>query len=310
MKKVLVTGGAGFIGGHIVEEAVARGLEVVVLDNLKTGFLKNIQSFIDHKKIRFIKGSITDQTVYAECLKGVDTIFHLGALISVAESMEKEIEYGEVNTLGTIKLLKNARQFGVQNIVLSSSASVYGDNPIIPKKESMLPEPKSPYAVTKLDGEYYFKIYREEYGMNCTALRYFNVFGPRQDPKSQYAAAIPIFIDKALKNQDIIIFGDGEQTRDFIYVKDIVKANFLAAEKGGDVYNAAYGGRITINQLAEKIIQLTNSNSKIVHHPERPGDIKHSQADNNKIVNELGFAASADLESGLLETVEYFKSLS
>ncbi|MFC1504414.1 NAD-dependent epimerase/dehydratase family protein [Spirochaetota bacterium] len=307
MEKYVVTGGAGFIGSHIVEELAQKKHRVIAFDNLHTGFKRNIEPLIKEYNVEFVEGSIMDQALLLKTLKGAESAFHTAALISVPESMEKQAEYVGVNTIGTLNVLKACRECGVKNIVLSSSAAIYGDNPVIPKKEDMLPEPKSPYAVTKLDGEYYFRMYRNEYGLNATSLRYFNVFGPRQDPASQYAAAVPIFIERACRNENISIFGNGEQTRDFIFVKDVVQANIKAAEKGGDVYNAAYGGKITINDLAKNIIKLTGSRSKIIYKPERPGDIKHSMADNSKITRELGFSPTSSLDDGLLETVRFFK---
>ncbi len=309
MQNVLVTGGAGFIGSHIVEELIFQGINVTIFDNLSTGFIRNIQQFLDKKNVKFVKGDILDYDLLEEVLKDIDTVFHLAAKISVAESMTNEVEYVKVNTIGTLNVLKAGVKNNLKNIVLSSSAAIYGDNPIIPKVETMLPEPKSPYAITKLDGEYYFKMFREEYGINAVALRYFNVFGARQNPESQYAAAIPIFINKALKNEDIVIFGDGEQTRDFIYVKDIVKANIFAAKFGGDIFNVSTGKSITINQLAEKIIRLTGSKSKIVHTDPRPGDVKHSRGDNTKIINELSFDKFCDFDEALIITINYFKDL-
>lgn len=304
MEKILVTGGCGFIGSHIVE-ALHQTHEVIVLDNFKSGFLQNIAPF----DVNFMEGDIRNYSLLKELTWDVSTIFHLAALVSVPESMEKPVETVEINTLGTLNVLNAARTNGVKNIVLSSSAANYGDNPIVPKVETMPPEPQSPYAMTKLDGEYYFNMYRTEYGINAVALRYFNVFGPRQDPQSQYAAAIPVFIAKALKNQDITVFGDGEQTRDFIYVKDIVQGNLLAAEKGGDLFNVAYGRKITINALAQKIIEITGSKSKIKHAPVRSGDVKHSTADNSKIVKQLGFKQSYDFDIGLKNTINYFISV-
>jgi len=272
MSKILVTGGAGFIGSHIVEHFF-RTDEVVVLDNLRTGFKKNIENF----NCQFFEGSITDVGLVNEVTKGVDYIFHLAALVSVPESMENPQLTVEINTTATLNLLMAARDNRVKKVVLSSSAAIYGDNPVVPKIETMFPEPKSPYAVTKLDGEYYLKMFSDEYGLPTTCLRYFNVFGPRQDPKSQYAAAVPIFIEKAIKNEDITIFGDGEQTRDFIYVKDIVRANVKAATSDtSGVFNVACGGRITINDLAKQVIKLTDSKSKIKYAGERAGDVKHS----------------------------------
>ncbi len=225
--KVVVTGGAGFIGSHIVEEALHRGHEVVIVDDLSSGFRENIPF---SSKVTFFQGSIQDRALLKRAFFGAETVFHLAALISVPESMKEKRKYMEVNTLGMVDVLEAAVEAGVKNVVFSSSAAVYGDNPISPKVETLLPEPLSPYALNKLDGEYLLQMYSREYGLNAVALRYFNVFGPRQNPKSAYAAAVPIFFERALKNEPITIYGDGTQTRDFIYVKDIVQANFLAAE--------------------------------------------------------------------------------
>ncbi|MDC0535489.1 SDR family oxidoreductase [Francisellaceae bacterium] len=310
MKKVVVTGGCGFIGSHIVEEAVSRDYEVTIIDNLNTGYKKNIEPYLNNPKVKWVNASILDQAVLNNEFKGVNYVFHLAALISVPESMDKPHDYIDINVQGTLNVLEACKKNGVESITLSSSAAIYGDNPVIPKEENMAPEPKSPYAITKLDGEYYFDLYAREHGIRATALRYFNVFGPRQDPQSQYAAAMPIFISKAVNNQPITIYGDGNQTRDFVYVKDVVQANFLAAEKGQvGVYNTAWGQRITIKDLAEKIIELTNSKSEINHLPERAGDIKHSMASNQKIIDELQFKASSDLDSGISATIDYFTSL-
>ncbi len=304
--RVLVTGGAGFIGSHIVEYFQGKA-DVRVLDNLRSGFKKNIEAF----DVEFIEGSITDRDAVAQAVKDVDYIFHLAAMISVPESMEKLSECVEINAQGILNVLEAAKDAGVKKLCHSSSAAIYGDNPTVPKLESMLPEPKSPYAVTKLDGEYYCKMFADEGWLNTACMRYFNVFGPRQDPKSQYAAAVPIFIDKAVKGETITIFGDGEQTRDFIYVKDIVAANvFLATnESFSDVYNVAYGNSITITALAEKIIKLTNSSSKIEYAPVRAGDVKHSRASVDKLKS-TGFSPTSDFDSGLAATIEYFKGLS
>ena len=222
--------------------------------------------------------------------------------------MTKPIEYVKINTQGTLIVLQEAADAGVGRLCFSSSAAIYGDNPIVPKKEDMLAEPKSPYAVTKLDGEFYCRMFNDEGWLSAASLRYFNVFGPRQDPNSQYAAAVPIFVERAVKNEDIIIFDDGEQTRDFIYVKDIVAANIFLAENTelGGVYNAAYSRSITINDLAKKIIEMTGSRSKIIHADPRPGDVKHSQADNSKLIG-AGFAPTGNFEAGLEQTVKFFK---
>ncbi len=301
--KVLVTGGAGFIGSHLVEHFQGKA-EVVVLDNLRSGFRKNLNGF----KCRFIEGSVTDRDAVKEAVNGVDYVFHLAAMISVPESMQKPQECVELNTQGTLTVLEEAARAGVKKLCFSSSAAVYGDNPVVPKVETMLPEPKSPYAITKLDGEYYCKMFNDEGRLKTACMRYFNVFGPRQDPQSQYAAAVPIFIDKAIKNEPIIIFGDGEQTRDFVYVKDVVAANAYLAknESISGVYNVAYGQSITINELANKIIDITGSKSQIQHAPVRSGDVKHSMALVEKFIG-TGFSCNSNFQKGLQETISFFK---
>ncbi|MBO4305478.1 MAG: NAD-dependent epimerase/dehydratase family protein [Lentisphaeria bacterium] len=302
MKRILVTGGAGFIGSHIVEENQHK-YEVRVLDNFRTGKRENLAGF----KCELIEGDIRDRAKVAEAVKGVDYIFHLAALISVPESMEKIVECNEINSLGTITVLEEAAKAGVKKLVLSTSAAVYGDNPVSPKVETMAPAPKSPYAITKLEDEYYCGMFAETGRLQTACLRYFNVFGPRQNPKSAYAAAVPIFITKALANEDITIFGDGGQTRDFVYVKDIAAANLFMAESSyTGVYNMAYGGKITIQDLAEMIVELTNSKSKIVHLPERPGDIRHSLACVDKI-RKTEFKPSWDFRKGLAAAIESYK---
>lgn len=302
--RILVTGGAGFIGSHIVEHFQNKA-EVRVLDNLRSGYLRNIEPF----KVDFIQGSILDKDVLARAMEGVDYVFHLAAMISVPESMSKPVECVEINTIGTLNVLEAAYQAGVKKMTLSTSAAIYGDNPVVPKREEMFPEPKSPYAETKLSGEYYCGIYTNEGKLNTACLRYFNVFGPRQDPKSQYAAAIPIFISKALKNEPITIFGDGEQTRDFIYVKDIAAANayFCTQSSETGVFNVAYGGRITINDLAKKIVAILGSKSEIVYKPVRAGDVKHSTAAVDKI-RKAGFVPTSDFDKGLEATIAFFAS--
>ena len=292
--KILVTGGAGFIGSHIAEYFQDKA-EVRILDNLRSGYQKNLEG-IEH---RFFHGSILDRELVRKAVEGVDYVFHLAAMISVPESMQKPIECNEINTTGTLVVLEEAAKAGVKKLCLSSSAAIYGDNPVTPKLETMIPEPKSPYAITKLDGEYYCRLFTTEGRLKTASLRYFNVFGPRQDPKSQYAAAVPIFFEKARRNEPITIFGDGEQTRDFISVKDIVAANaFLATSDYTGVYNVAYGQRISIRELAQKIISLTGSSSEIQFAPERAGDVKHSQACIDKLLA-TGFKASSSLEEGL-----------
>lgn len=302
--RVLVTGGAGFIGSHIVEHLQGQA-EIRVLDNLRSGFLHNLKGF-QHE---FIQGSILDRDLVRRAMQGVDYVFHLAAMISVPESMNKPIECTEINTIGTLVVLEEAARAKAKKLVFSTSAAIYGDNPVTPKLETMFPEPKSPYAVSKLDGEYYCKIFADEGRIQTACLRYFNVFGPRQDPKSQYAAAVPIFIDRAVKNEPITIFGDGEQTRDFIYVKDIAAANVFFATQSPctGVHNVAYGKKITIKELASIICRQTGSRSVIRHAEDRPGDVKHSMAAVDKL-RSTGFVPTGNLPDGLKNTIEFFQN--
>lgn len=304
--KILITGGSGFIGSHIAEHYQGIAEEIRVLDNLRTGYKKNL----DGLNVTFIEGSICDRETVRQAVQGVDYIFHMAALVSVPESMSKISECIDINCNGLLNVLEEASAAGVKKLVLASSAAIYGDNPTVPKLETMYPEPKSPYAITKLDGEYYLNMFRAEGKINTAAIRFFNVFGPRQDPKGAYAAAVPIFIEKAVKGEDITVFGDGTQTRDFIYVKDIVGALTFAAEhpEVTGVFNAGYGGQITIEELAQNIIKAAGSSSKVLHEPERPGDVKHSRASSDKLRN-AGWQPKHTLAEGLATTLEYFKGI-
>lgn len=295
--KVLITGGAGFIGSHIAHHFLQAGHEVVVLDSLRSGRCNVDQSILT-------RGSVTDYELVEHLAAGARTIFHLAALVSVPESLEKPHECVDINVQGTLNVLRAARRHGVGKVVLSSSAAIYGDDPELPKHENMRPAPKSPYAVTKLDGEYYLAMAAAEWGVATVSLRYFNVYGPRQDPASQYAAAVPIFVQRAREGLPITIFGDGEQTRDFIYVRDVVAANLLAAESPAitGVYNVARGESLTILELARNIRDLLGSCSPIVHGPERPGDIRHSLADISRLLA-TGFRPTVSLDEGLRETL-------
>ena len=300
--RILVTGGAGFIGSHIVEYFQGKA-EIRVLDNLRSGHRENLNGF----DVDFRLGDICDRKAVDEAMEGVDYVFHLAAMISVPESMTKIAECIQINDLGMLNVLESAAAHGVKKLCFSTSAAIYGDNPVMPKVETMFPEPKSPYAITKLDGEYYCNMFTKEGKLQTACLRYFNVFGPRQDPKSAYAAAVPIFIAKALANEDLTIFGDGEQTRDFIFVKDIVAANaFFAMNEPTGVHNIANGGKISINDLASEIIRLTGSKSKIIHKEVRAGDVKHSRASIDKLTA-TGFKPSFSFSDGLAATVEAYK---
>ena len=300
--RVLVTGGAGFIGSHLVEHFQGKA-DVRVLDNLRSGYRKNLEGM----DVDFIEGDICDRDAVEEAMKNVDYVFHLAAMISVPESMSKVSECIEINGKGMINVLEAAAKAKVKKLCFSTSAAIYGDNPIVPKIETMLPEPKSPYAITKLDGEFYCKMFAAERNLPTACLRYFNVFGPRQDPKSAYAAAVPIFIAKALNDEPLTIFGDGEQTRDFVFVKDVVGANaFFAMSNHTGVYNVACGGKITINDLAKEIIRLTGSKSEILHLPERAGDVKHSMACVDKL-NNAGYKRKFTFAEGLDITIKAYQ---
>jgi UDP-glucose 4-epimerase len=302
--RVLITGGAGFIGSHLVEHFQGQA-EVRVLDNLRSGFRRNLTAF----KCEWVEGSILDRAQVAAAMQGVDFVFHLAAMVSVPESVSDPAGCEELNTAGTALVLEESARAGVKKLVFSSSAAIYGDNPVVPKVETMPPEPKSPYAATKLTGELLCAQYAAEEKLSTASLRYFNVFGPRQNPRSQYAAAVPIFIERALRGEPLTIYGDGEQTRDFIDVQDVVAANaFLATQSSViGVFNVAYGRRMTINELAQTILRLTGSKSGINYLPERAGDVKHSMAAIEKL-RAAGFVPSGNLAAGLERTIAYFKT--
>ncbi|PKA98155.1 UDP-glucose 4-epimerase [Flavobacteriaceae bacterium MAR_2009_75] len=302
MSKYVVTGGAGFIGSHIVEHLTTAGHEVVVIDNLRTGFKKNLGQM----KVQYSNTDIRDKQKITELIDGASAVFHLAALVSVPESIEKINECNSINAVGTINILEAAKKTGNCKVVLSSSAANYGNNPRSPKIETMVPEPLTPYAITKLDGEHYLDMYRNEFEVPTTSLRYFNVFGPRQNPKSAYAAVVPIFIMNALQNKPLVIYGDGKQTRDFVYVKDVVSANILAAGQGEGVYNVALGKGTSVLELAQNIIEITNSKSAIEFLAQRPGDIKHSVAKTQRI-NQIGFTPKFTIEQGLKETIAFYE---
>jgi UDP-glucose 4-epimerase len=308
-KRIMVTGGAGFIGSHIAEE-LYKDNEVIIIDNLSTGKLKNIEPFLSGKQVQFINGGITDLPLLQSAFQGVDYIFHEAAVTSVPRSINDPVITNDVNITGTLNVLIAARDNKVKKVVYASSSAVYGNNPNMPLKEEYAPDPLSPYAVSKLTGEYFCKIFPEIYGLSAISLRYFNVYGPRQDPGSQYAAVIPIFMKKILAGESPVIYGDGEQTRDFVFVKDIVKANILAAlsEAAGQV-NIGAGETTSVNKLAGNIIELTGdqvAGVKPVYAGPRPGDPRQSHADIS-IAKMLGYDPYYSLEEGLKITCQYFK---
>ena len=309
MARYLVTGGAGFIGSNIVEELVRMGEEVIVLDDLSTGSSSNLDSFV--ADITFIKGDIRDGETVARALDGVDYVLHQAALASVPRSIEDPVLVHDVNVNGTLNMLERSRIAGVKGLVYAASSSAYGDSETLPKKEEMRPNPLSPYAASKLVGEHYCSVYSNVYGLPTVSLRYFNVFGPRQDPTSQYAAVVPIFITKLIDGLGATIYGDGEQSRDFTFVKNVVDANLLAAKSGGargQMVNIACGSRYTINDLYARIKDLVGRGKEPVYEDSRPGDVKHSQADVTKARELFGFSCSVSFEEGLKKTVEWYRS--
>jgi nucleoside-diphosphate-sugar epimerase len=308
MKSYLVTGAAGFIGSNIVEELVRRGERVRALDNLSTGKRSNIEPFLGN--IDFVEGDITDSSVVAEAMQGVDYVLHQAALPSVPRSVADPLVSHEINATGTLKVLLAARDAGVKRLVFASSSSVYGDSPTMPKHEGMPTQPRSPYAVNKLAGEEYTRIFASLYGLPTVALRYFNVFGPRQDPHSAYAAVIPAFVAAMLENRQPTIYGDGTQTRDFTYVSNVVHANLLACESSsadGMALNVACGESFSLLDLVKHINRLLGTNIEPLFEPERKGDVKHSLAAIDQARERLGYAPQVSFEEGLARTVSYMR---
>jgi UDP-glucose 4-epimerase len=306
--KYIVTGGAGFIGSHIAEHLSVNGHEVIIFDNLFTGKKHNIHRLLKKKNVTFVEGSVTDIPALKKIASGADGIFHEGAIVSVPRSLKNPLATNEANVQGTLNVLLAARDAGVRKVVFASSSSVYGDTPVLPKQEDMKPRPISPYAVSKLAGEYYCRVFSSAYNLPTVCLRYFNVFGPRQDPASEYAAVIPKFITRTLKDQPPLIYGDGEQSRDFTFVEDVVQANIHAMEQDVEgIFNIAYGERHTLNELASIIMELTGKRMKPVYEAARPGDILHSLADITAARTQLKYSPKYTFKSGLEETVSWFR---
>ena len=313
MSLYLVTGGAGFIGSNIVEELLRRNEKVRILDNFSTGKRENItriknilenENNNDLNNLDVVEGNIRSYHIVREAVEGVDFILHQAALPSVPRSVKDPLTSNEVNVVGTLNILNAAKETKVKRIVYASSSSVYGDLDVLPKTEDMLPKPLSPYAVSKLAGEKYCQVFNNLYGLETIILRYFNVFGPGQDPTSQYSAVIPKFIRIIKEGNSPIIFGDGEQSRDFTFVSNVVEANLLACQNGakefsGDVFNAAYGKRITINELVYSINKILKTNIKPDYADPRPGDVKHSLSNIGKIRQLLDYNPQVDFYEGL-----------
>jgi len=315
-QKILVTGGAGFIGSHIVDKLTEKGFEVTVFDNLDTGHIENIASHRGKKGFHFIKGDIRDLDLIKKTLKDVDVVFHEAALASVTLSVQNPIATNDVNVTGTLNLLKVSADLGVKRFIYASSAAVYGDTPSPKKREDMSSNPTSPYGISKLAAENYVKTYYKVYGLETVSLRYFNVYGPRQrfDINCAYGGAITIFINRLLKNMPPVIYGDGEQTRDFIYIKDIIKANMLAlnsTDAAGQVFNIGTGTNISVNQVAKVLKDALNKKRlKNVYSPPRAAEVKHGYADISKAKEILGYNPSFSIQSGLPELVNwYLKSI-
>lgn len=307
--KALVTGGAGFIGSHIASVLVDMRCQVTVVDNLSTGKKDNLIHL--GERVAFVQGEIQDQELMTRCAQGCEVVFHQAAVVSVPKSVEDPIGSAMVNDIGTLTVLEASRRAGVKRVVLASSSAVYGEEPTLPKAEGMRPDPRSPYALQKWVDEQWAGLYHSLYGLETTCLRYFNVYGPRQDPSSPYSGVISIFLDKAVSGEPPRIYGDGEQTRDFVYVEDVVKANLLAAMTelaSGRIYNVGTGHRVSIRRLWDIIARLTNSDEQAQHAPERSGDIRHSVADIRLAGREIGFFPSFDFEEGIALTKEWHLS--
>jgi len=295
----LVTGGAGFIGSHITDRLLAEGHQVRILDNFSTGKRENIP---DNDAVTVIEGDVGDFETVRKCMEDVNIVFHEAAIASVPETVGNPTASVHANYLGTVNILEAARHAGVKRVMFACSAAVYGDLPELPKQEDMPVKPLSPYAIDKLASEYACKVYRELYGLETVALRYFNVFGPRQDPSSPYSGVISIFNDCIKHDKQPIIFGDGEQTRDFVFISDVVEANMRAAtaeQAAGKAYNIATGSTVTINELLQTLCKLEGKNCDPLYKPGREGDIKHSCADISNAKKDLGWEPQVKFEDGL-----------
>lgn len=308
--KVLVTGGAGFIGSNLADELIRQGAKVSIIDNLVTGFRENLDEI--QGDFEFIHGDLNDDEALAKALQDVEIVFHQAALPSVPRSVENPADTHEACVNATFNLLLKAKENKVRRVIYAASSSAYGDQPTLPKVETMRPEPLSPYAGAKLMGEYYCQVFSRVYGLESIALRYFNVFGPRQNPSSMYSGVISRFVDALMGDKTPVIYGDGETSRDFTYIANVVNANIRAAQttKGiGEVMNCANGERTSLNELLEVLKNITGKqNVNASYEPERRGDVKHSQADNRRAVECLNYEKLVGLEEGLIKTIEWWKN--
>ena len=306
----MVTGGAGFIGSHIAEGLIRSGARVRIIDDLSTGYRENVDEI--GGDIDFVQATLADEAAVRRALEGVELVFHEAAIPSVPRSVENPRQTHIASVDSTFTLLLAARDLGIKRVVYAASSSAYGDQPALPKVETMLPDPLSPYAVAKLVGEYYAQVFSRVYGLETISLRYFNVFGPRQDPSSQYSGVISQFISALLSDRQPVIYGDGEQSRDFTYIDNVVAANLKAAEttKGiGQIINIANGQRVTLNELLSQLKELTGKTEVVADHREpRAGDVRHSLADVSRAREILDFEPQVDLQTGLRRTIEWWKN--
>jgi len=312
--RALITGGAGFIGSHLAEALCRLGAKVVVLDDLSAGHAANLLPARERGTVEFVKASVLDQAALARCTRGCRYVFHQAALGSVPRSIEQPRLYHEVNTNGTLNVLEAARAAGVRRVMFAASSSAYGETPTLPKNESILPQPRSPYAANKVAAEALCLAYSCSYGLDTAPLRYFNIFGPRQSPDNAYAAVIAAFAKALIAGQRPIIYGDGEQSRDFTFVDNAVHANLLAARHegiiGGQVLNVACGVRVSVNELARAMAELLGRPDLTARYePERSGDVKHSLADLTRVASVLGYKPVVDFEQGLRVTLAWYKSV-
>ena len=308
MHKFLVTGGAGFIGSNLCEKLLEKGYAVRVLDNLSTGKEENLNAF--GGSLEFIRGDIRDKESVEMAVKGVEYVIHLAALGSVPRSVDDPETTHEVNATGTLRILTAAKNEKVRRVVYASSSSIYGDTPTLPKVESMIPTPQLPYAVSKLTGEYYCRVFHRVYGLETVSMRYFNVYGKRQDPSSQYAAVIPKFITAVLCGESPTIYGNGEQTRDFTFVDDCNQANIkacFAKDAPGGFFNVGFGSRISLNDLFQRIGRFAGNDVKPLYGEPRKGDVRHSLADVSKAKECLAYEPQFSIERGIEKSVEWYR---
>jgi UDP-glucose 4-epimerase len=309
-RSALVTGGAGFIGSHLADGLLAAGWRVSLLDDFSSGRETNVAHLLGH--VELLRGDLRDAGLLARVLPGIEVVFHQGAVPSVPRSVAEPERTNDVNVTGTLRVLEASRTAGVRRVVFAASSSVYGDTPVLPKVETMPPCPLSPYALQKYAGERYCQLFHRLYGLETVALRYFNVYGPRQDPNSEYAAVIPRFARACLAGEAPLVFGDGEQTRDFTFVGDAVAANLLAADApraAGEVMNVAGGRRVSLNQLLREIRELTHAQVEARYQPARPGDVRDSLADLLRARELLGYEPQVDLRTGLAWTIKSLEQL-